>query len=75
MSQNRTFVQLDQGREVLISYRTPVAAFIPGVGYVKTSRKYSKTTSRHVNQYAINAVEVSPREFQRLISPLVVDIM
>jgi hypothetical protein len=37
--------------EVLFSYETPVAAFIPGRGYIKTDRFFSVTTSRHINKY------------------------
>ena len=34
---------------VLYSYQTPVAAFVPGLGGLCSSHKYSTTTSRHVN--------------------------
>lgn len=44
--------QLNLGRfEILLSYGTPVAAFIPGKGYVRSERKFSKTSSRHVNDW------------------------
>jgi hypothetical protein len=32
-------------KEVLFSYETPVAAFVPGKGYLRTNVNYSKTTS------------------------------
>ena len=46
---NQTEVERDDGVIVLYSYRTPVAAFVPGNGGLCSSRKYSTTTSRHVN--------------------------
>ena len=39
------------GVQILISYATPVAAFIPGRGYFRSSRRYSVTTSRQVNEW------------------------
>ena len=36
---------------VLISYDTPVAAFVLGEGYYKTSQFWSITTSRHINSW------------------------
>ena len=47
---NQTEIELD-GKTVFVSYKTPVAAFISGVGIVKTSKKWSQTTSKHVNQW------------------------
>lgn len=37
--------------EVLFSYETPVAAFVPDKGYIRTSTFYSMTTSKHISQY------------------------
>jgi len=44
---------------VLVSYNTPVAAFILGRGYVRTDKFYSVTTSKHINQWlrSKNALE------------------
>lgn len=36
---------------VFFSYNTPVAAFTPGIGLVMTEKKWSKTTSRHINKW------------------------
>lgn len=36
---------------IFFSYTTPVAAHIPGKGYFRTSRKYSVTTSKHINRW------------------------
>ncbi len=36
---------------VLFSYKTPVAYHRAGVGYAKTNKYWSRTTSRHINQW------------------------
>lgn len=48
---NRTELTLANGTLVLFSYETPVAAFVPGRGYLVTSTHYSVTTSKHVGQW------------------------
>ena len=48
---NTTELDLKDGTTVFFSYKTPVAACIPGRGFVKTEQKYSVTTSKHVNQW------------------------
>jgi hypothetical protein len=69
-----TQITLTDGREVCLSYGVPVAAFIPGTGYVRTNRKYSMTTSRHANQYC-DQREVTTLEddaFMALVAPVTV---
>jgi hypothetical protein len=46
---NQTEIEKDNGVTVLYSYKTPVAAFVPGKGALCTTQKYSVTTSKHVN--------------------------
>ena len=48
---NQTSVSFNDGTEVFFSYKTPVAAYLPEKGYVKTDTFYSVTTSRHINKY------------------------
>ena len=48
---NQTSVTFNDGTEVFFSYKTPVAAYLPSKGYVKTEKFYSVTTSRHINKY------------------------
>lgn len=36
---------------VLFSYDTPVAAHVAGVGNVRTTTKYSSTTTKHINRW------------------------
>jgi|TARA_Y200000002_G_scaffold88228_1_gene70578 hypothetical protein len=47
---NGTEVETDTAR-VFFSYRTPVAAYIFGRGFVKTEQFFSVTTSRHINKW------------------------
>lgn len=48
---NQTEVSLADGTEVLISYQTPVAALVPGKGWIRTATKWSVTTSKHINRW------------------------
>ncbi|AJD82970.1 hypothetical protein PJWF_00077 [Achromobacter phage JWF] len=60
---NSTTIILKDGTEVLFSYETPVAAFIPGRGYVQTEAKYSSTTTRHIRAYTGGNCTREPQEF------------
>lgn len=65
---NQTEVHLTNGTVVFVSYQTPVAAFIPGRGIVKTSTKWSVTTSKHINKFIqrtnpASTVSEEPQEF------------
>lgn len=57
LGNNQTEVVLNCGTVVFHSYNTPVAAMLSSGRYVKTSTKYSATTTRHVNKWlcGINA--------------------
>lgn len=67
-SKNVSILKLSDGREVCLSYGVPVAAYLPGRGFVKTAARYSVTTSRHANQFAgPNPTEISESEFRALI--------
>ena len=61
---------LNDKANVLVSYSTPVAAYLlSSYEYVRTSKFYSKTTSRHINAWLGDnpAREVSPEELQALL--------
>jgi hypothetical protein len=58
---NQSSVEVD-GVEVFFSYKTPVAGFIPGRGYVRTDRKYSVTTTKHINKYVGANCTTVPQE-------------
>ena len=61
---NQTSVTFNDGTEVFFSYKTPVAAYLPEKGYVKTEKFYSVTTSRHINKYLpTNDVPTVSEEF------------
>ena len=71
MAANVMTVELQDGRSVCLSYGVPVAAFVPGRGYVKTARRYSVTTSKHANQYTEGrGIELPDAEFRALIAPV-----
>lgn len=46
---NQTQIAKADGTRVLFSYSTPVAAYLPGRGYIRTATTYSKTTSKHIS--------------------------
>lgn len=50
ISANQTEITLPDGKVVLFSYQTAVAAFIPGRGAIITETHYSRTTTKHINQ-------------------------
>ena len=56
---NQTEVSYNNGTQVFFSYRTPVAAYLPERGYVRTATYWSKTTSRHINKWLQNVNNVS----------------
>lgn len=61
---NAHFLNLQDGTIVLFSYETPVAAFIPGVGYFRTSEHFSRTTSSHINAWITDLpCEERPQNF------------
>jgi hypothetical protein len=60
---NRTLLQRSDGSEILISYSTPVAAFIPARGYVRTEITHSRTTSKHIGLYSRSYKERLPQSF------------
>ena len=47
---NQTEIETDKAR-VFFSYRTPVAAYVYGEGFVRTEKWWSVTTSRHINKW------------------------
>jgi hypothetical protein len=66
---NQTEIQFVCGTIVLVSYETPVAALLPSGRYIKTSTKYSRTTSKHINQWLCGtyAEEVNQEELNRIM--------
>ena len=56
---NQNEVSINDGTQIFFSYRTPVAAYLPSKGYVRTERFWSKTTSRHINKWLQGVNNVS----------------
>jgi len=48
---NITELDLKDGTTVFFSYKTPVAAYIMGRGFVRTEKRYSATTGKHLNKW------------------------
>lgn len=65
---NKTEVTLPSGAVVFFSYKTPVAAQLADGGFIKTSRKWSVTTSKHITQWlqGARAVEVDQSQLDSL---------
>jgi hypothetical protein len=59
---NQTTVTTNAGLSILFSYETPVACIENGTAY-KTDKHWSKTTSKHINQWLkeYNEVNVKPQ--------------
>jgi hypothetical protein len=55
---------------VLFSYATPVAARVPGRGYIRTATRYSNTTNRHITKWldGIDAEIVPQAEIDALVA-------
>ena len=51
LGSNQTELSLNNGNSIFFSYETPVAGYDAVDGFFKTETYYSKTTSRHINQY------------------------
>ena len=67
---NQTEVSYNNGTQVFFSYRTPVAAYVPSQGYIRTAKKWSVTTSRHINKWlggVNNVTEVTQEQLNNLV--------
>lgn len=70
---NMTELELANGTKVLFSYQTPVACwFVDGDKQVlrKTQKKWSRTTTRHINQWIVKTdnwtermIDTMPQEY------------
>ena len=50
---NMATISTVDGTVILFSYETPVAALLPSGRYVKTSKKWSPTTTKHINKWLV----------------------
>ena len=62
---NQNEVEFTNGAQVFFSYKTPVAAYCPSKGYIRTANWYSSTTTRHINKWLEGITEVTevPQEY------------
>ena len=67
---NQTQITLSDGHQVFFSYETPVAARTPDYKYYRTDRKWSVTTSRHINKWldGVKATTMPQNFFDTLAS-------
>lgn len=70
IASNQTELHLPSGAVILFSYETPVAANLAEGGFVRTSTKWSKTTSKHINQWLAGATakEVAQSELDSMVA-------
>ena len=68
IASNMTEVETSEAR-ILFSYRTPVAAYVFGEGFVRTEKWWSVTTSRHINKWidGVPAKEVAQTYLDNLV--------
>ena len=69
IASNQNEVTFNDGTVIFFSYKTPVAAFIPGTGYVRSSTKWSRTTTKHINKWlnGVNAGITTQSFFDNLV--------
>jgi hypothetical protein len=64
IASNQTELSLPCGSVVFFSYETPVAAMLPSGRYIRTEKKWSVTTSKHLNKWLAavsDCVELVPQ--------------
>ena len=49
---NMAVIMFKDGTRIMFSFDVPVAAYIPGRGYVKSSRYFSRSSNYHIVQFA-----------------------
>ena len=68
---NQTELSLLCGAVVFFSYETPVAALLPSGRYIRTEKKWSVTTSKHINKWLTGVTspveQVPQEELHRLV--------
>jgi hypothetical protein len=70
---NVILLKTNHGNEILYSYEIPVAGFTTNGRnrYFKTSEKYSRTTTKHINKYLEGVAD----EHIQVLSPLDIELM
>lgn len=44
-------ITYENGAHILKSYATPVACYVPALGFLETTTSFSRTTSKHISQW------------------------
>ena len=76
IASNMTEVETSEAR-ILFSYRTPVAAYVYGDGFVRTEKWWSVTTSRHINKWIgkdVTTEEVAQTYLDNLVQGVIMNI-
>lgn len=60
---NRTRLVTRDGTELFISYRTCVAALVPGLGRVRTEVNHSRTTAKMLGEWRMADAPRKPQAF------------
>ena len=74
IASNMPEVETSEAR-ILFSYRTPVAAYVFGEGFVRTEKWWSVTTSRHINKWIgkdVTTEEVSQTYLDNLVQGVII---
>ena len=69
IASNQNQLNLNDGTQVFFSYKTPVAAYVPELGYVRTVKKWSSTRSRPINKWldGVIAIEIDQQFLYDLV--------
>lgn len=69
LAANMTELHTASGAVILFSYQTPVAAQLAAGGFVRTAKRWSVTTSRHINKWldGAKAREVPQEELDGMV--------
>ena len=74
LGSNQTELSLNNGNSIFFSYETPVAGYSDDIGFFKTATYYSKTTSRHINQYLRDVDDVKEVPDQYIVDLVNYDV-
>ena len=76
IASNMTEVETSEAR-ILFSYRTPVAAYVFGDGFVRTEKWWSVTTSRHINKWLDGGTpkEVAQTYLDKLVQEVIITML
>ena len=71
LGSNQTEVIFSKGHSVFFSYETPVVLTIGGEVF-RTTEKFSKTTSKHINHYigCQESYEISQEEIEKALGSI-----